>query len=78
MTTRLRGVLAPVLTPFDDKLAADVGRFSLDNQLVTVGPDPHRELYFELLEVFVVSAVERFGPFVGNRNLAHDCGRRDG
>ncbi|MEO5883236.1 MAG: dihydrodipicolinate synthase family protein [Caldimonas sp.] len=27
MTTRLRGVLAPVLTPFDAKLAPDVGRF---------------------------------------------------
>ena len=27
MTTRLRGVLAPVLTPFDDALAPDVGRF---------------------------------------------------
>ena len=26
MTTRLRGVLAPVLTPFDAKLAPDVGR----------------------------------------------------
>ena len=27
MTTRLRGVLAPVLTPFDAKLEPDVGRF---------------------------------------------------
>ena len=27
MTNRLRGVLAPVLTPFDDKLTPDVGRF---------------------------------------------------
>src|SRR5829696_1003540 len=27
MTIRLRGVLAPVLTPFDDRLAPDVGRF---------------------------------------------------
>jgi len=27
MTNRLRGVLAPVLTPFDAKLAPDVGRF---------------------------------------------------
>ena len=26
-TTRLRGVLAPVLTPFDDKLAPDAARF---------------------------------------------------
>jgi 4-hydroxy-tetrahydrodipicolinate synthase len=27
MTTRLRGALAPVLTPFDDRLEPDVGRF---------------------------------------------------
>src|SRR6218665_2878288 len=27
MTNRLRGVIAPVLTPFDDRLEPDVGRF---------------------------------------------------
>ncbi|WP_307867176.1 hypothetical protein [Variovorax sp. E3] len=27
MTNRLRGVIAPVLTPFNDRLEPDVGRF---------------------------------------------------
>jgi hypothetical protein len=58
--------------------AADVGRLPFENELVAVRANPDGELPFELFEVFVVGAVERFGPFIRDRNLAHDGGRRDG
>jgi hypothetical protein len=53
-----------------------VGAFPFDDQFLTAGADPDREEAFEVLEVLVVVAKQRFGALVGDRNLAHDGGRR--
>ena len=54
--------------------ARHVRRLSLDDQLLAARPDADAELRFEVLEVLVVVAEQRFGALVGDLNLANDGG----
>ena len=58
--------------------ARDVGRLPFDDQLVAAGTDADAELRFEMLEVLVVAAEQRFDALVGDADLADDGGGRYG
>ena len=55
----------------------DIGGLAFDDDFVRIRADSHVEQRLKMFEILVVGAVQRFGPVVRDRYLAHDCGRRD-
>ena len=49
----------------------EVGRLALDEQLVPLGADADVEERFEMFEVLVVGAKERFDPLFGDGDAFH-------